>query len=219
MRLRILDQEVNRELQSRFTDLLPQYMYDGVITQNGGLSIVANLQTLSISSVRSTSPVRVLGQAQPKAFTSGARTVAGSMIFAMIARDAFLEIFRRSKFENMRETFYTDMLPPFSIFITGQNEYGQIGRQVIDGVRLTNFGTTYSIDDLYTEQTYTYVAEYVSPFIPLDEQGLVETALDPSRKVPNGFQDPVPLQAPTTISGAIVRGRWPHQDGTGRRDR
>jgi len=46
------------------------------------------------------------------------------------------------------------------------NEVGDVSTQVLYGVTLVNYGTTYSIDDVYTEVTYTYVALDATPLLP-----------------------------------------------------
>jgi hypothetical protein len=129
---------------------------------------LATLQTLSISSTRSVSPVRVLGRSSPMAYTRGARTIAGTLVFASVNQDVFQDIYDHDIAESTLQSsssMLSDQLPPFSIVITAANEKGGAAIQVIHGVTLVNYGTTYSIDDLYTEVTYTYVATDVLPLI------------------------------------------------------
>lgn len=127
----------------------------------------AEIQTISISSTRSVSPVRVLGRSSPLAYTRGARTFAGTMVFASLNHDVFQEMYtvgiQESAFYHSTSQV-SDQLPPFTIVITAANEKGAAAVQAVYGVTLVNYGTTYSIDDLYTEVTYTYVAQDVSPF-------------------------------------------------------
>lgn len=128
--------------------------------------IFANLQTISISSTRSVSPVRVFGRSSPIGYTRGARTFAGSLVFATIKKDPFIDVMDSDigeSFVNATTSMGVDQLPPFSILITACNEAGVAASQIIHGVTITNYGTTYSIDDLYTETTYTYVATDVVP--------------------------------------------------------
>ena len=51
-----------------------------------------------------------------------------------------------------------DELPPFDITISFANEYGTQARLAIYGVRIINEGQTMSINDVYTENTYQFVA-------------------------------------------------------------
>jgi hypothetical protein len=133
-------------------------------------SILLNtLQTISITSARSLSPVRVLGRGFPISYTRGGRTVAGTMVFASLDRDAFHDIYRASLAESHLDSksyLFVDQLPPFNIVITASNEMGGISRQVISDITLANYGQTYSIDDVYTEITYTYVAKSATPLTP-----------------------------------------------------
>lgn len=131
--------------------------------------IFADLQTISISSTRSVSPIRVFGRSSPIGYTRGARTFAGSLVFATIRRDPFLDVADADIAEgyvNSSASLVADQLPPFSIVITAVNETGTTATQIIHGITITNYGTTYSIDDLYTETTYTYVATDVEVLTP-----------------------------------------------------
>jgi len=141
--------------------------------------IFADLQTISISSTRSVSPIRVFGRSSPIGYTRGARTFAGSLVFATIRRDPFLDVADSSIAEslvNSTTSLIADQLPPFSIVITAVNETGTAATQIIHGITITNYGTTYSIDDLYTETTYTYVATDVQVLSPADlRRGIAPT--------------------------------------------
>lgn len=137
-------------------------------TDKPKIKIFADLQTLSISSTRSITPVRVLGKSSALTYTRGARTFAGTMVFASINRDAFADVYDVGLLEsyiNASSTMISDQLPPFSIILTASNELGGIATHAIHGVTLVNYGTTYSIDNLYTETTYSYVATDVSPMV------------------------------------------------------
>jgi hypothetical protein len=131
--------------------------------------IFADLQTISISSTRSVSPVRVFGRSSPLGYTRGARTFAGSLVFATIRRDPFIDVADSSISEsyiNASTSMIADQLPPFSVIINAVNESGAAASQLIHGITITNYGTTYSVDDLYTETTYTYVATDVQVLTP-----------------------------------------------------
>jgi len=133
----------------------------------------AELQTISISSTRSISPVRALGSSNPLGYARGARTFAGTMIFASINRDTFREVFRpdfsEATITKTLSPLIVDQLPPFDVVITASNELGNLAVQVIRGVHLVNFGTTYSIDDVFTEVSYTYLAREVTPLMSGDD--------------------------------------------------
>lgn len=130
--------------------------------------VFATLQTMSISSTRSISPVRSLGRSGPIAYTRGARTIAGTLVFASVNEDVFQDVYDQGLAESTlasSSSLLSDQLPPFSIVITAANEKGGAAIHAVHGITLVNYGTTYSIDDLYTEVTYTYVATDVIPLI------------------------------------------------------
>jgi len=130
--------------------------------------VFGDLQTISISRTRSVSPVRVLGRADALTYTRGARTIAGTMVFATINKDAFNEVHDLSVAESLMSSstgFVSDQLPPFSIVILASNEHGGVAIQMLHGITLTNYGTTYSVNDMYTETTYTYVATQMTPLM------------------------------------------------------
>lgn len=133
---------------------------------NSKFKVFAELQTMSISTTRSVSPVRVLGRSSPIAYTRGARSIAGTLVFASINEDVFQEVYDESIAESTMAastSLLSDQLPPFSIVITAANEKGGAAIQCIHGITLVNYGTTYSVDDLYTEVVYSYVATDLTP--------------------------------------------------------
>lgn len=143
-----------------------------VFTLNKPFKLSTEVQTISISSTTSILPVRRCGEARPASFCRGGRTFAGSMVFVVSNRDPFAEIFSVDAKSNSMindGTWHIDQMPPFDIVISAQNESGGIGAQLIEGVRIANWGTTLSVDDMYTEFTYTYLAENVTPFLAVSD--------------------------------------------------
>jgi hypothetical protein len=132
--------------------------------------LFGTLQTISITSTRSVTPVRGLGRASPMGYSRGGRTFAGTLVFATLDRDPFSEIYRAdAKHESLLDSgtsAFVDQLPPFTVVITASNELGGIARQIVSGITLVNYGVTYSIDDIYTETTYTYVATDATALLP-----------------------------------------------------
>ena len=132
---------------------------------------LAEIQTISYSIHRENSPIRTLGHVNPRGFVKGGRTIAGSLIFTVFNEYAFYRIkeFRQI----MAETglFFAplaDMLPPFDIVLTFFNEYGLGAKMKIYGVTIVDEGQTMSVDDLITEQTYTFMARGIQPMISMD---------------------------------------------------
>lgn len=140
---------------------------NGPYGQRQSVLITGEMQTITISSARSVSPVRTLGTVAPQAFTRGGRTIAGTMIFSNLLRDAFIEHYQQGKDsgETDFDSFFVDQIPSFDIVLTAANEYGAVANAVIKGITISNFGTTMSVDDMYMESTYTYVAEQFWPFV------------------------------------------------------
>jgi hypothetical protein len=114
------------------------------------------------------SPVRVLGRSNPVAYTRGGRTFGGSLIFASFGKDVFADLYRPDIIESFVDSstsMFVDQLPPFTIVVTASNELGGISQQIISGITLINYGAVYSIDDVYTEVSYTFVATDVTPLL------------------------------------------------------
>lgn len=143
-----------------------------VLSLNKPFKLSSELQTLSISSTTSVLPVRRCGESRPAAYGKGGRTIAGSMVFVVTNRDPFSEIFTVDAKSNSMvndSAWHIDQMPPFDIVISAQNESGGAGAQIIENARIVNWGTTLSVDDLYTEYTYSYVAENVTPFLAVED--------------------------------------------------
>ena len=98
-------------------------------------------------------------------------TIAGSLIFTIAARDVFAKVMSYASTETLygrAVPFFVDQLPEFTVLISATNEYGQTASAAIVGVRLSNFGQTMSVDDIYTESSYSYVARFYFPLIADD---------------------------------------------------
>jgi len=61
---------------------------------------------------------------------------------------------------------YSDQIPPFSIVLTGANEYGSSMWMAILGCELLNEGAGLSIDDIVNETQMTFVARGIVPWQP-----------------------------------------------------
>lgn len=127
---------------------------------------VGELQTLSYSIHMDRSPVRSIGNINAIDYVTGPRTIAGSLVFAVFDKHFAHSIMQeiRNGVDESR-AFLIDEIPPFNIVVSLANEYGTKSKMVIYGVRLVNEGQVMSINDIYTENTYQYVAtdlEYLS---------------------------------------------------------
>lgn len=122
------------------------------------------LQTISYSIHQEKMPVRVLGNMNAKDWVFGPRTIAGSLVFAVLNKHWLVDIYEQL-YENAEMKgwhFITDEIPPFNITISFANEYGFDSRMAIYGVRLINEGQTMSVNDLYIENTYQFVANDIN---------------------------------------------------------
>lgn len=121
---------------------------------------LGTLQTISYSIHQEKIPVRVLGNMNAKDWIFGPRTIAGSLVFAVLNKHWLVELYDEL-YENAEmkgSHFIADEIPPFNITITFANEYGFDSKMVLYGVRIIDEGQTMSINDLYIENTYQFVA-------------------------------------------------------------
>ena len=130
-------------------------------TEAGTISqYLGSLQTISVSTSQNKVPVRCLGDINAKDYVDGPRTIAGSLVFAVFDQHWTTEL--REKLNDMgvyqNKHTIADELPPFDVTINFENEYGYGSYMAIKGIRLMNEGQTMSINDIYTENTYQYVA-------------------------------------------------------------
>ena len=156
------------------------------ITPYGGKPrVFGEIQTLSYSIYRPTTPVYSLGRINPKGVVRGQRTIAGSLIFTVFDRHVLKSVmesypastnspgsidlndfgigdgmykFSASELTEMKRNMKTDEMPPFDINITFMNEYGNSSTLNIYGVHILTEGQTMSIEDMITENTMQYLA-------------------------------------------------------------
>jgi hypothetical protein len=138
------------------------------ITPVGGKPIVfGEIQTLTYSIYRPTTPVYSLGRINPSGVVRGQRTIAGSIIFTVFDRHVLKNVmegfsagkeYTSAEIKEMRKNMKTDEMPPFDINVTFLNEYGNSATLNIYGVHILTEGQTMSIEDMVTENTMQYIA-------------------------------------------------------------
>lgn len=150
------------------TMVLPR-IGDETSSSEGDFIELGELQTISYSVHRENTPIRTLGHVNPRGFVKGARTIAGSLIFTVFNEYAFYRIkeFKKALLEKNYAPL-ADMLPPFDVVLSFFNEYGLAAKMKIYGITIVDEGQTMSVDDLITEQTYTYMARGLQPLMHLD---------------------------------------------------
>ena len=122
---------------------------------------MGSLQTLSYAVYDRMEPIHSLGNINAKDYVHTHRYTAGSMVFAVFDEHwakRFLEEYRKANNIPSSEKILTDEMPPLNLTISMGNEYGSASRFVLYGVRFFNEGMTVSVNDIYTEHTYQYVA-------------------------------------------------------------
>jgi hypothetical protein len=150
------------------TMIIPQIGPDGKITSPGDAIDIGEIQTISYSIHRENTPIRTLGHSNVRGFIKGGRTIAGSLIFTVFNEYAFYKIKQYKEYLARSNGFFAplaDMLPPFDIVLTFFNEYGNAAKMKIFGITIVDEGQTMSIDDLITEQTYTFMARGIQPMV------------------------------------------------------
>ena len=121
--------------------------------------VIGELQTISYSIHMDRKPVRSIGNINAKDYVMGPRTIAGSLVFAVFNKHFANKIMKDlANAVNPGYAFLIDEMPPFDVIISAANEYGLRSKLVIYGIRLVNEGQVMSINDVYTENTYQYVA-------------------------------------------------------------
>lgn len=122
--------------------------------------VIGSMQTLTYSIHMDKFPVRSVGNVNAKDYVFGPRTIAGTLIFAVFDRHFAYELLSTVSSYDSDSSYHPlmDEMPPMNITITFANEHGKNARLALYGVRIVNEGQTMSINDIYTENTYQFVA-------------------------------------------------------------
>ena len=134
---------------------------------------LGEIQTISWGIFREKAPVRTLGSVYPRSFTRGPRTISGSMIFTVFYEHALHELMElnlryystgTTDFDRHHyTTMLADQLPPLDVSLVFANEYGAISHMGLWGLEFFQEGGTFSIQDIYSENTMQYVARDLDP--------------------------------------------------------
>lgn len=136
--------------------------------------VLAELQTISISTFREKAAVRACGQVGVKGYTRGPRTIAGTMVFTVFDRNVLFELLETTSFDSddQFQAAIKDQLPPLDLTIMFANEYGALSRLSLYGVEFVSEGQSMSIEDIILEDVCQFVARDVDPMTPVvNEQG------------------------------------------------
>jgi len=119
--------------------------------------VIGDIATLSYSIHQDKGAVRTLGRNRVRGFVRGSTTIAGSMIFNVFNQRALWEI-SKSKSDVTKRVVIAHQLPSFDIILNYVNEFGLESTMAIYGIQVADEGQTHSIEDVYTENTMSYVA-------------------------------------------------------------
>ena len=126
--------------------------------------VIGSLTTVSYSMYRSKVPVINIGRTNINGITRGSRIYAGTMVFTLINKHWLRELQDQASYLQDFPTLKTDELPLFDIMIVSANEYGSSCTMFIYGVDFTDEAQTISVEDLFTENVFKFVAREVAVF-------------------------------------------------------
>lgn len=127
---------------------------------------IGSLTTISYSMYRNKKPVINIGRTNINGVTRGTRIYAGTMIFTLINQHWLRELQempQASYLKNFKE-LKTDDMPLFDIMIISANEYGNAVKMFIWGIDITDEAQTISVEDMFTENVFSFIARDVSVF-------------------------------------------------------
>jgi hypothetical protein len=137
------------------------------------LITLLNLQTITISTYRTKQQVRALGQVNPRGIARGTRTIAGTMILAEFDRETFWKLITSNvpitdnNIGDAGEAVLPDQVAPFNLLLLFSNEMGYNAYRMIYELELVTNGIVYSIQDMYHENTVSFICTDVTPLTPL----------------------------------------------------
>lgn len=154
---------------------------------------LAETQSFSWSIYREKDPVRTLGSVYPRAFTRGPRTVSGTIVFTVFYEHVLHEVMKlnlryhstgTSDVDNYQQTtMLPDQIPPLDLTLIFANEYGAISTMGLYGVEFFQEGGTFSIEDIYSESTISYVARDIDPMRAVGQRNI------DSKGIADGWKD------------------------------
>jgi len=166
--------------------------------------VIGQLQTISYSVHNDKSPVRGIGSINARGYTTGPRTIAGSLVFAVFNRHWMFDLMSEyiDSGHVVQKHFLIDELPPFDITISAMNEHGYKSRLAIYKVFLVNEGQVMSINDIYTENTYQYVALDIDYLDDIDLRNLPIKEVVPISSV---TVSPISHKSPSINNDLIIK--------------
>lgn len=135
-----------------------------IILPDASPVVIGSLTTISYSMYRNKRPVINIGRTNINGVTRGSRIFAGTMIFTLINQHWLKELQEKIDWMKEYDELKVDELPLFDIMIVSANEYGNSVTMYIYGVDFTDEAQTVSVEDLFTENTFSFIARDISVF-------------------------------------------------------
>lgn len=126
--------------------------------------LIGSISTLSYSMYRDKKPVPVIGKVNMGGYTRGVRLYAGTMIFTLINQHWINELKDAIPWIDNVGVQKIDELPLMDLMVVCANEYGAAMQMMLYGVEVTEEGQVISIENLFTENTFSFVARDLSNF-------------------------------------------------------
>lgn len=128
--------------------------------------VLGSITTVSYSAYRTKQPVINLGRTNINGITRGSRIFAGTMIFTLINQHWLNELLETDnlKWLSQYQELKADELPLFDLMVVSANEYGSYVSMFLYGVDITDEGQVVSVEDLFTENTLSFVARDIETF-------------------------------------------------------
>ena len=136
---------------------------------------VLTLQAITVSTFRTKRQVRALGHVNPRGVARGNRTVGGTLILTEFDRDAFWKLISIPdpvagsdiNIGDSGAAVLADQIAPFDILLMFANEAGLMSYRMIYEIDIVTNGSVYSIQDMYSENTLSFLCTDITPLAPL----------------------------------------------------
>lgn len=137
---------------------------------------LVELTTITVSVHRVKSPAVAMGYINAKGWARGRRTIAGTIVLTKFTTDVLYSFLKSEAFTNdlSKDSAFVkvDQLPPFNLTLLFGDEFGNASYQRLMGIEFVTSGDVYSIQEMYSEQTISYVAADFTPLLPLTQNSL-----------------------------------------------
>jgi len=136
---------------------------------------ILTLQAITVSTFRTKRQVRALGHVNPRGVARGNRTVGGTLILTEFDRDAFWKLISIPdpvagsdiNIGDSGAAVLADQIAPFDILLMFANEAGLMSYRMIYEIDIVTNGSVYSIQDMYSENTLSFLCTDITPLTPL----------------------------------------------------